>query len=154
MAGVLETAFARVSLSARLVNAIPYLPPGLLANCRVHPRANCQVKPRARRASRQGARTPRAGSPAAPRPSPTLRAHTARHALLLPLSSPVWRLNGYVFFFGIKRRACSFVCFNTAQATHRSQRQMKGYAAEPVPPVRMCSCARRLFCFARERADS
>jgi len=81
------------------VNAIPYLPPGLLANCRVHPRANCQVKPRARRASRQGARTPRAGSPAAPRPSPTLRAHTARHALLLPLSSPVWRLNGYVFFF-------------------------------------------------------
>ncbi len=31
---------------------------------------------------------------------------------------------------------------------------MKGYEAEQVPPVRMCFCARRLFCFERERADS
>jgi len=85
----------------------------------------------------------------------TARTHRAPRSPSSPvLSSLEAQRIRFFFWFVIKRRACSFVCFNTAQATHRSQRQMKGYAAEPVPPVRMCSCARRLFCFARERADS
>jgi hypothetical protein len=103
VAGVLETAFARVSLSARLVNAIPH-PPGLLANCRLHPRANCRVQPRARRASRQGARTRVSGQkPRRVQVSHCLHAPRARCAFLLPRPRRCELSTDHPFFFLINR---------------------------------------------------